>query len=83
MTVCCVSFRGASRWQQLLLLLDAAEGKHRDSDFLVMRRVAALVVEPVREGTWLTIDGEQVPYEPLYLEVHQGLLTVVTAPPPV
>lgn len=72
--------RGASRTQQLSLLLDAAEGKHKDASFLHMTRVAALVIEPLGTGTWMTVDGEVVAYEPIYLEVHQGLLNVVTAP---
>ena len=32
-------------------------------------------------GTWLLLDGEEVPYERIYAEVHPGLCSVVVAPP--
>lgn len=33
-------------------------------------------------GTWLVVDGEEVPFTPLCLEVHPRLCSVIVAPPP-
>ncbi len=30
-------------------------------------------------GTWLVLDGETIPYERVYAEVHKSLCTVIVA----
>lgn len=30
-------------------------------------------------GTWLMVDGEDIAYERIYIEVHPGLCSVITA----
>jgi hypothetical protein len=31
-------------------------------------------------GTWLVVDGEEVPYTHLFMEVHEQLCSVIVAP---
>ena len=35
---------------------------------------------PLSTGTWLVVDGEAMPYVPLYLEVHPSLCRAIVAP---
>jgi hypothetical protein len=42
-------------------------------------QVSALALEPMGTGTWLCVDGEVVPFERIYAEVHRGLCSVICA----
>lgn len=35
---------------------------------------------PPCAGTWLVVDGEEVPYTPLFMEVHPSLCCTIVAP---
>lgn len=59
-------------------------GAHKDSPLFEHRKVGAFAIHPdtsVGGPTWLSVDGEVVPMEPLLLEVHKGLLRMVCAAP--
>ena len=62
------------------MILATQSGKHADSPLFETTRVAALAFFPEGASTRLTLDGELIAMEPLLMEVHQGLLSVVAAP---
>ena len=39
-----------------------------------------MVIEPMCDDTFLAVDGEVMPLQPLYIEVHSGLCSVCVAP---
>ncbi len=40
-----------------------------------------MILEPLAgDSTWLVLDGEEVPRQTLYLEVHPQLCTALVAP---
>lgn len=43
-------------------------------------QVKAMVLEPLCNDTFLAVDGEVMPLQPLYVEVHPGLCSVCVAP---
>ena len=44
------------------------------------RMLSCAMTNVALAGTWLLLDGEEVPYERIYAEVHPGLCSVVVAP---
>lgn len=42
-------------------------------------KVVAMVLEPTGDGTWLVVDGEVIPYQRLFAEVHPSLCNVLIA----
>ncbi len=42
-------------------------------------QVSALALEPMGSHTWLCVDGEVVPFERIYAEVHRGMCCVICA----
>jgi sphingosine kinase len=73
---------GKSGWLKGFSLLTAAEkGEHMH--LVQQRKLKAYWIEPLAASgstTWLVCDGEEVPHQPLYAEVHQGLITTLKAP---
>jgi diacylglycerol kinase family enzyme len=73
---------GRSGWLKGLSLLTAAEtGQHMH--LVQQRKLKAYWIEPGEKETgrtWLVCDGEEVPHQPLYAEVHPGLITTLKAP---
>ena len=70
--------------QGLQMLLQTQTGAHKDSPMFVHHKVGAFAIHPdtsVGAPTWLSVDGEVVPMEPLLVEVHRGLLRMVCATP--
>lgn len=47
---------------------------------LLLLQARALMLEQVSTDTWTVLDGEVVRPDPLYLEVHPGLLRVCVSP---
>jgi hypothetical protein len=72
--------RQLSKPEGIKLLLASEEGKHLGLDGVEMSTFKALMFEPLESGTTVMLDGEVVPFQPLYVEVHPGLCTVVVAP---
>jgi sphingosine kinase len=69
-----------SRAAGLRMLMVSEEGGHVELAGVQVEGVRALVLEPLESGTTVMLDGEVVPFQPLYVEVHPGLCTVVVAP---
>jgi sphingosine kinase len=71
---------GRSGWLKGLSLLTKAEnGEHME--LVQQKKLKAYWIEPGSpESTWLVCDGEEVPNQPLYAEVHAGLITTLKAP---
>jgi hypothetical protein len=61
-----------SRWQALRMISSAMSGEHKTSPLFKTQQVAAFALQPQEKTTYLTVDGEEFPYEPLYMEVHKG-----------
>ena len=62
------------------MILQTQSGAHETSPLFQTVKVGAFAILPDNSrATHLTVDGEEVAFEPLFLEVHQGLLTVVQA----
>ncbi|KAL4439225.1 hypothetical protein ABPG77_004127 [Micractinium sp. CCAP 211/92] len=68
----------ASRRHGFAVLTASEKGKHM---LLVKQRcVTAMTLEPRSTGTWLVVDGEEVPFTPLFMEVHPSLCCTIVAP---
>ena len=65
---------GVSRPALLRIFLAMEKGTHLacDCPHLVYRRVRALRLEPVTRPGVITVDGEQVEYGPIQVQVHRG-----------
>lgn len=70
----------SGRSKGLQLMTASEKGQHMH--LVNQHRLVAFMIEPLSpEGsTWLVVDGEQVPHEPLFAEVHPGLCNVLQAP---
>jgi hypothetical protein len=69
--------------QGLQVLLQIQSNKLHESSLVTRVSMGAIAFQPdesVGTPTWLTVDGEVVPMEPMLLEVHKGLLRLICAP---
>lgn len=62
----------SSRAQMLSMIVATQSGRHKDSPLFDVQRFAALAIEPCEKTTYLTVDGNEVAFEPTFVEVHQG-----------
>ncbi|KAL6753665.1 hypothetical protein V8C86DRAFT_2723531 [Haematococcus lacustris] len=63
------------------LLLKSETGDHVSLDFVRTQRVRALMLEQLPgAASWTVLDGESVPNQPLFLEVHRQAAMILTAP---
>jgi len=68
--------RGISKWQLLLAFLRSATGEHISLPYVEYYKVRSFCLEPLTSRGTLAIDGEQVDYLPIQLQVFQGLARV-------
>eukprot|EP00891_Asterochloris_glomerata_P009476 jgi/Astpho2/9476/Aster-01729 len=68
-----------SRREGLRILLAAEKGKHMQLPVVSHQKVAAMIFEPASQDTWLVLDGEVIPADKIFAEVHRGLCTVIVA----
>ncbi|GAB4814339.1 hypothetical protein N2152v2_001385 [Parachlorella kessleri] len=57
-----------SRLRGLEIMTKAEKGQHMH--LVQQLRVVALALEPVTTGTWLVVDGEEVPFQTVFLEEY-------------
>lgn len=67
----------AGRRRGFELLTSSEKGEHMH--LVEQHKPIALWLEPKGQGTWLVVDGEQVPHRPVYAEVHPGLCRVIVS----
>lgn len=68
-----VGRQGLSRSMQLLNKAETGEHMHLIDEV----RVFAFYIHPKSTNTWLVIDGEPIPNEPIYGEIHKQLCQVL------
>jgi sphingosine kinase len=68
--------RGISRWQLLFAFLRSANGKHIALPYVEYYKVRSFRLEPLCDRGILAIDGEQVEYSPLQLQVLRGMARI-------
>ncbi|NJK49759.1 hypothetical protein HC931_17890 [Candidatus Gracilibacteria bacterium] len=68
--------RGISRWQLLFAFLRSANGKHIALPYVEYYKVRSFRLEPLCDRGILAIDGEQVEYSPLQLQVLRGIARI-------
>ena len=62
------------------MFLQTLSGAHETSPLFKTVKVGAFAILPDKSKvTQLTVDGEEVAFEPLLLEVHRGLISVDTS----
>ncbi len=71
--------RGISKLNLLLAFLKAAQGKHLSLPGIEFYKVRGFRLEPLTPQGILTVDGEQVEYLPIEMEVKRGLARVICA----
>lgn len=69
-----------SRREGLQFMTASEKGQHMGLPTVRHRRVAAMALEPQSTGTWLVVDGEVVPFSPLFMEVHPSLCSALVVP---
>jgi sphingosine kinase len=69
--------RGISKLNLLLAFLKAAQGKHLSLPGIEFYKVRGFRLEPLTPQGILTVDGEQVEYLPIEMEVKRGLARVI------
>ncbi|KAL0044874.1 hypothetical protein WJX82_000765 [Trebouxia sp. C0006] len=69
----------AGKLEGLQMMTKVETGSHMGMSLVQCKKVCALVLEPISTGTWLVLDGETIPYERVYAEVHKSLCTVIVA----
>ncbi|EIE23325.1 hypothetical protein COCSUDRAFT_83701 [Coccomyxa subellipsoidea C-169] len=57
-----------SRKEGLEFLEAIGKGKHLEGSNCLLEKVAALIIDPLSPGTWLVVDGEDIPYRRVYVE---------------
>ena len=62
------------------MILQTQSGEHVQSPLFETTKVSAFAIFPQGKTTRLTLDGELIALEPVLMEVHKGLLTVLAAP---
>ncbi|CAL8465366.1 g4902 [Coccomyxa elongata] len=68
-----------SRKEGLEFLDAAGKGKHLELTKCLLEKVVALIIEPLSPGTWLVVDGEDIDYRRVFVEVHPKLCSVIVA----
>ncbi|PSC69971.1 Sphingosine kinase 1 [Micractinium conductrix] len=68
----------ASRREGFAVMTASEKGEHMS--LVKQRRVAAMTLEPLSTGTWIVVDGEAMPFTPLFMEVHPQLCRTIVAP---
>jgi diacylglycerol kinase family enzyme len=72
--------RCKGRVEALKMVLQTQSGAHETSPLFETVKIGAFGIIPdSSKSTHVVVDGEEVAFEPLFLEVHAGLLTVVQA----
>ncbi|KAL0488658.1 sphingosine kinase A [Acrasis kona] len=66
------------RAEMLKLFTDTETGKHVESDSVEVRKIRAFAFYPIEDGSYVAIDGEKLDYAPVFCEVHQGLINMMT-----
>lgn len=69
----------AGKIEGLQIMTKIETGSHLDIPLVQCKKVDALVLEPVSTGTWLVLDGEAIPFQRVYAEVHPALCRVLVA----
>jgi sphingosine kinase len=68
--------RGISRWQLLFAFLRCANGKHISLPYVEYYKVRSFRLEPLCDCGILAIDGEQIDYSPLQVQVLRGITRI-------
>lgn len=71
--------RGIAKLNLLLAFLKAAQGTHLSLPGIEFYKVQSFRLEPLTAQGILTVDGEQVEYLPIEMEVKRGLARVISA----
>ena len=69
-----------NRLQAAEIFLGIDNGTHVNHAKVRTEEVAAVIVEPLRTNSTVVVDGEAMPKEPFFLEVHPGLCRVILPP---
>ncbi|KAL0029421.1 hypothetical protein WJX77_006321 [Trebouxia sp. C0004] len=69
----------AGKLEGLQMMTKVETGSHMSMNLVHCKKVCALVLQPISTGTWLVLDGETIPYERVYAEVHKSLCRVIVA----
>ena len=69
-----------NRLQAAEIFLGIDQGTHVNHAKVRSEEVAAAIIEPLRTNSTLVVDGEEMPKETLFLEVHPGLCRVILPP---
>ncbi|KAK9805531.1 hypothetical protein WJX72_003548 [[Myrmecia] bisecta] len=69
----------STRAQGFHMMYRAELGTHMELGRVQHEKVVAMVLEPVSKDTWLVLDGEVIPSERIFAEVHRGLCRVLVA----
>lgn len=67
---------GISRWQLLLAFLRAAQGEHINLPYVEYYKVSSFYLEPLTRQGILAVDGEQVDYLSIKMQVLTGIANV-------
>ncbi|GMH41902.1 hypothetical protein BSKO_09812 [Bryopsis sp. KO-2023] len=76
------STTSSSRMQMIDVFLKVDSGDHIQNKAVDVKKVKAVMLSPGRNETaktWLTMDGEVVPIQPTYIELHPQACRVFTA----